>query len=270
MVEKTTSGLGQDSVSSMIQEILRENSVLASVFSDVSQFAGEGDTSISFPRNTNRFSVQKLSGSQKGDDQDLIIDFDKLELDQEAHIQWVIKKFDQKKSKMNILENAIENATGEHAFGLDSDLVTELQAGLNTTPVTGAITQAKVVETIVAANVGRIPRKNRRWVFGNAGYGVLIAIDGFVDASKSNLDIVRTGQIGTLYGDPVFESDAYPSAEALLTHRDALAYGFAAGPEVEDQKAIEYGTGSRRWVMDQMYGVKTLNAGLMAIEMTGA
>ena len=99
---------------------------------------------------------------------------------------------------------------------------------------------------------------------------MLLKIDGFIDAGASNLNIVLTGQIGTLYGYPVFESDAYPSAEALLTHRDALAYGFAAGPEVESEQAISYGTGSKRWVMDQLYGVKTMNAGKMAIQLTGA
>lgn len=266
-VENTTKGLGQDSVSSMVQEILREQSVLASVFRDVSEFAEEGDTSISFPRNTNRFKVQKLNGAQKGDDQELIIDFDKLPLDEEAHIQWVIKKFDQKRSKVAILENAIENATGEHAITLDADLVDELLAGLTTTSVTGGVTQDNIVDTITAANVARIPRTNRRWVFGNGSYGTLLKIDGFVDASKSNLEIVKTGQIGVLYNVPVFESDVYPVDEALLTHRDALVYGFGSGPEVEDQKAIEYGTGSKRWVMDQLYGVKTMNAGKMAIRL---
>lgn len=267
-VEQTTQGLGQDSVSSMVQEILREQSVLAGVFNDVSMFAEDGDVSISFPRNTNRFSVQKLSGSEKGDDQELVIDFDKLNLDQEAHIQWVIKKFDQKRSKVSILENAIENATGEHAISLDDDMVTELLAGLTTTPVTGGVTQDNIVDTITAANLARIPRKDRRWVFGNSSYGVLLKIDGFVDASKSNLEIVKTGQIGVLYNIPVFESDAYPVGEALLTHKNALAYGFAAGPEVESQQAIEYGTGSKRWVMDQLYGVKTMNNGAMAIKLT--
>ena len=268
MVEKTTQGLGQDSVSDMVQEILRESSVLAGVFWDVSEFAEEGDASISFPKNTNRFAVQKLNGAQKGDDQDLVIDFDKLDLDEEAHIQWVIKKFDQKRSKVKILENAIENATGEHAYQLDVDLVEELLAGLTTSAVTGGITQDKIVDTITAANIARIPRKNRRWVFGNAGYGTLKKIAGFVDASQSNLEIVKTGQIGELYGVPVFESDAYPSAEALLTHKDAVAYGFSAGPEVESESAISYGTGSKRWVMDQLYGCKTMNGGKLAIKLT--
>lgn len=266
-VENTTKGLGQDSVSSMVQEILREQAILTNVFRDVSQFAEDGDTSISFPRNVNRFKVQKLNGAQKGDDQELVIDFDKLPLDEEAHIQWVIKKFDQKRSKVAILENAIESATGEHAITLDEDIVTELLANITTTDVTGGVTQDNIVDTITAANLARIPRQNRSWVFGNGSYGTLLKVDGFVDASKSNLEVVRTGQIGVLYNVPVFESDVYPVDEALLTHRDALAYGFGAGPEVDDQKAIEYGTGSKRWVMDQLYGIKTLNAGKMAIKL---
>ncbi len=266
-VERTTQGQGQDSVSGMIQAILRENSVLSAVFSDVSQFASPGDKSISFPRNTNRFQVQKLTGAQKGDDQELIIDLDKLELSEEAHIQWVIKKFDQARSKQSILENAIENATGEHAIQLDEDIIKELIPNITNANITGGITQDNIVDTITAANQARIPRSNRRWVFGNAAYGELLKIDGFVDASKSNLDIVRVGQIGTLYGVPVFESDVMEPGQGLLTHRDALAFGFGSGPAVESESVIKYGTGSRRWVMDQLYGLKTLNGGKMAVRL---
>jgi len=266
MIEKTTGGLGQDSVSSMVQEILRESAVLANVFWDVSEFAEPGDTSISFPRNTNRFQVQKLSGSQKGDDQEVVIGFDKLDLDQEAHIQWAIKKFDQKKSKVAILENAIENATGEHAISLDEDLRDEFLNNNTITSLTGGITQDNIVDAIVSANLNRLPKANRRWIFGNSGYGALLKIDGFVDASKSNMEIVKTGQIGTLYGVPVFESDVYTADEGAMTYEKAVAYGFQAGPEVESQQAIEYGTGSKRWVMDQLYGVKAMQGGLLGVE----
>lgn len=267
MIEQVSDGATtrQTTIAALVQASLKKASVLSNVFYDVSQYAEQGTGTIAFPRKSNEFTVQKLSGSQKGDDQELVFALDSLVLSEEAHIQWVIKKFDEYRAKAPILASAIEEATLTHASQLDDDMIDALLANISISNITGGIDQEAIVDAIVALNTARVPRTNRAFVFGNSGYGTLIKIAGFVDASKSNLDIVKTGQIGTLYGYPVFESDSMPTAEGLLTHRDALAFGFGSMPEVEDQAAIEYGTGSRRWVMDALYGVKTLNAGKMAV-----
>lgn len=267
-VEQVTSAsnTGQDSISSLVQLKLRKNAVLAGMFRDVTQFATEGDKSISFPRWANQFVVQKLSGSQKGDDQEAVFELDKLELTEEAHIQWVIKKFDQARAKVQILSSSIDEATVQHGIGLDADIYDVMISSINpSNKLAGPVSQDKIVDAIVKANTIRMPSMGRQWVFGNGSYGTLLKIDGFVDASKSNLEIVRTGQIGTLYGYPVFQSDALGLNESFLAHTDALCYGFGAMPAVEDEPAIKYGTGSRRWVMDQLYGVKGLNTGKLLV-----
>ncbi|MCA9485964.1 MAG: hypothetical protein KC506_03920 [Nanoarchaeota archaeon] len=270
-VERVTSAAntGQASISSMVQLKLRQNAVLAGLFSDKTQFANPGDTSVSFPRRTNSFSVQKLSGAVKGDDQESIFALDTLPLDQEAHIQWVIKKFDQQRAKVAILQESIEEATIQHAIGLDADiyeiLTNNVAAG---NEVSGAISAAKVIEMLTKASTARIPKQNRAFVFSNAEYGNLLNIADFIDASKSNLDIVRTGQIGTLFGVPVFESDSLAAGESFLVHKEAIAYAFGAAPAIEDKSVIEYGTGSRRWVMDQLYGVKSLNEGNLVVRLS--
>lgn len=274
MVENLTSAenTGQDSISSMVQVKLRKQSVLSSVFADLSSFASPGDKSVSFPKWINSFAVQKLSGTQKGDDQEALFDLDKLDLDVEAHIQWAIKKFDQARAKVQILQQAIGEATLQHALGLDADLYTALNGsvlvGNPAYDLSGAVAQATIVDMITAANVARIPKADRTFLFSNAEYGNLLKIDGFVDASKSNLDIVRNGQIGTLYGIPVVESDEIAAGESFLVHKSAVGYAFGANPALEDQSAIEYGTGSRRWVMDALRGHKALNGGKLVIRLS--
>lgn len=265
----TGSSTRQDSISSMVQVALKKNAVVASAFRDVSMFAEQGSGSISFPYRGNKFNVQKLSGSQKGQAQELVLALDKMDLSEEAHIQWVIKKFDQARAKVNLLREALSDATSEHAIQLDQDILDELIPNIDAGNIqTGGVTQDNVVNLAVKLNVARVPRADRTWIFGNDSYGALLKIDGFVDASKSNLDIVRAGMIGELYGVPVIESDVMVTGEALLVHRDSLAYGFGEMPEVEDEKAIEYGTGARRWVMDALYGMKHLQGGKLAGRLT--
>jgi hypothetical protein len=262
----SASNTGQNTIADLVQVRLRAMSNLSSVFFDVTSFAVGGDTTISFPRWTNNFSVQKLSGAQKGDDQEALFDLDTLPLSEEAHIQWAIKKFDQARAKVQILQQAIAEATTAHSNQLNDDIYAELVSDIHATnKLAGSLDQAKVVDMITQANIIRMPKTDRTFLFGNSAYGTLLKIDGFVDASKSNLEIVRTGQIGTLYGIPVVEDDSVAAGVSLLVHRQALAYGFGALPAIEDQKAIEYGTGSRRWVLDQMYGLKSLNSGKLVV-----
>lgn len=264
--ELLSKGPGQDTIANLVQVRLRKMSNLSSALFDVSSFADGGDTSISFPRWANKFEVQKLTGSQKGDDQEAIFELDKLELTEEAHIQWAIKKFDQARSKVQILQQSISEATTAHGNQFNEDLYNVLKNGIHAdNKVSGSLDQAVVVDMIVKANEARVPRQDRTFAFGNDAYGTLLKIEGFVDASKSNLEIVRTGQIGTLYGIPVIEDDALDTGVGLLMHRQAAAYGFGALPAIEDQKAIEYGTGSRRWVMDQLYGQKIMNEGKLVV-----
>lgn len=264
--EILSKGPGQDRIAEMVQIRLRKQSNLSSALFDVTQYASQGDSSISFPRQANKLAVQKLSGSQKGDAQEVVFELDKLDLTEEAHIQWIIKKFDQAKSKVPILQQAIADATTAHGNQFNDDLYNVLVNGIiAANKVSGSITQAKIVDMIVKANKARMPKSERTFAFGNDAYGTLLKVDGFVDASKSNLEIVRTGQIGTLYGIPVIEDDALGGNVGLLMHRMAAAYGFGALPAIEDQKAIDYGTGSRKWVMDQLYGQKILNEGKLVV-----
>jgi hypothetical protein len=271
--QSVSQGPGRDEIGSMLQALLIEQAIVAGAFADKSGFAAPGDQSVSFPKYTNEFTVEKLSGAQKGSDQELIIDLDKLDLDIEAHIQFVIKKFDQLRSRVSVLESSMRNATAVHARQLDIDLLNELIPNIGTTVVTGGVTQDNIPELMLTLNNEFVPQEGRTFIFGNAGYADLLKIDGFVDASKSNLNIVMSGQIGELYGHPVLRSDVLDNVDGgntlgLFVHKESLAYAFGAQPAVEDAPVIEYGTGSRRWVVDNMRGHKTLQGGLLAARLT--
>lgn len=270
-VENLTTGIGQNTVAEMVQITLLKNTVLRPLFSDMSQFATPGSKQVQFPRITTNFTVQNLSGGVKADSQALVYDTDNLELDKEQNISFIIRRFDQAKSKVPLLENAIMQATKKHAIQLDQDIYDAFSASVPAANIVtaGALSQAKITEMIQKANEARMPREGRAFVFANDTYADLIAINAFVDASANGRNApIATGEIGTLYGIPVFQSDVVTSGESWLVHRDALAYAFGALPQLEDQKKIEFGSGSRLWSMDQLYGVKSLNENKLVVKHT--
>jgi hypothetical protein len=248
---------GQDTISSAVQMLLVKNAVIAPQVLDVSAFAEQGSKSISFPRRTSNFTVQKLSGAVKGTDQELLISLDKLELTEEAHIQWAIKGFDTFRNKVNILQASIESAVATHAYSLDQDIYDALVASQGNTPVSGGVDQDAIADCVKSLDDVYVPRTNRFWLFSNAGYNKLLKI--FDGPDSTNFNILSTGQIAQLFGYPVFVSNAFSSTyEAGLFHKEAIALGFGSSPRIEDESCIEFGTGSRRWVMDQNYGLKVL------------
>lgn len=271
-VENLSTGIGQNTVAEMVQITLLKNTVLRPLFSDMSQFATPGSKQVQFPRITTNFTVQNLSGGVKSDAQALVYDTDNLDLNKENNISFIIRRFDQAKSQVPLLESAINQATRKHAIQLDQDIYDAYSASVASANVVsaGALSQAKVTEMIQKANEANMPMEGRAFVFANDTYSDLIAIQNFVDASAigGGQAPISSGVIGALYGIPVVRSAVVTSGEYWLVHRDALAYAFGAQPQLEDQKAIEYGSGSRRWSMDQMYGVKSLNEGNLVVKST--
>ena len=267
-VEKVSTGQGVDNVASMVQILLRKKTILANVFRDVSNFWQPGDKSISFPKSTKELTVQNLAVGQKGDDQDAVLELDKLPIDQRAHIQFVVPEFDQEVSKVEILENAINETLSAHAIYFDEKLFASLILTLNATDVTGGIVQDSIVDAITALDNLDVPDEDRRFVFGRGAYGALLKLTGFVDSSQSNLDLVRRGVIGQLYGIPVFKSSIVADGDGYLTHRDAVSFGFAKNAKTESESAIGYGVGSRRWAVDAHFGTKEMQAGNMAVRIT--
>jgi len=271
-VEELSTGVGQNTVAQMVQITLLKNTVLRGLFADMSQFATPGSKQVQFPRITDNFTVQNLNGGIKADATSLVYETDNLDLDQENNISWIIRRFDQAKSQVQLLEAAINQATRKHAIAVDEKVYdvmsTSVVAGNVLTP--GALTQAKITEMIQAADEARMPKEGRAFVFSNASYADLIAINSFVDASANGRNApIATGNIGTLYGIPVFQSDVVTTgaaAESWLVHRDAIAIAFGAQPMLESQPDIAFGSGSRRWSMDQMFGVKGLNEGNLLVK----
>jgi hypothetical protein len=48
-------------------------------------------------------------------------------------------------------------------------------------------------------------------------------------------------------------------------HRELCAYGFQMDASYESQPAIEFGVGSKRHALDQLYGFKTMQSGALGV-----
>ena len=258
-----TSALRQTLVAQMVQKQLIEKSVVVSGITDVSEFALPGLDNIDFPRMDN-FTVQKKKEDEKVSAKKITFATDRLPLDQEAVVQWIIPKRSGTQSRIALESAAIANAAAAHALQADVDVIEAMAAGAgDSVTLSGDFGVAEIAE---------MRKKMRQNWFSTLGLTLAVSEDfeedllndaNFLNAEKLGSDaVVREGFLGRALGIDVVVSTEMTTARgarALLYHKQSTVIGFQSGPDYEEESALEHL--GRRYSLDQLYGYKVLNSG---------
>lgn len=247
-----------------VQRELVAASKLAPLCTNVSQFAQPGMKSISFPK-LGSFEVQKLGTGEKGSAQALTATEDVLNLDQHAHINYILKKRATIQSRLQWEQELAKRAGSAHGRALDKDLFNELigNAGQTVTYNAGTI-EDNILETVQKLDEADALEEERFVLFRPKQKKLLLGVANFVQADRygSNIPLV-TGELGMAYGLRFVMSNQtsleFQDDIMVAFQREFMAYGMQIDPEMDEQKAIEYGAGSKRVAIDQLYGVKSMN-----------
>jgi len=250
----------QDLIASKVQRELQAKSKFFSTITDVSKFAVKGAKTIEFPKLTSFTATNRASGTQ-GDSTVLTASTDSLALDQRPYIAWIIDSSDAIQTTLNAqLENAGRAATGQARY-VDQAIITELETVGIATTTAGDITRDIVLDM-------------REFLLGNEANMDELTLAISVDQEKAMLKIaefteariygssnVPSGVIGTVYGVPVMVSSALGADKFYMYEKTGLATGFQRGPTMSTQGANEFGAGSERTALDQLFGVTGLQLG---------
>lgn len=257
----------------IVETVQRELAAAAKIrplVSDVSSFAEEGLESISFPK-LGSFTVQKLGEGQKADAQTLTATVDKLDLDELATVQFILKNQSKVQSRLRLEQALIQRAASGHARGVDQDLIASMIAGAasaNDVSYNASDIEDNILEVVEKLDSQNAPEEGRFLVFRPAQKRLILGVSNFVQAERygSNVPIMQ-GEVGMAYGIRFVMSNiaatGYTDGVMFGFHREACAIGFQVDPFVDEQKAIEYGAGSKRVAVDQLYGYKVLQDGVL-------
>jgi hypothetical protein len=246
----------QELIAAAVQRELKYAAVLSSYVSDVSQFAVKGAKSISFPKLAS-FTVQNRASATAGNIQTLVSATDKLDLDVNAYVSWLIDASDEIQSSISAKIEFSIRAAASHGRYVDEKILEEIKASFGFVATETAL-RDKILEV-------------RAWIKRNEGileqsvYAVspemeaeLLQVAEFSQAQVYGQAVIPQGVIGRIYGMPVLVHSGLLADESFIWTRDAVALGFQAAPNYAAQPAIEYGTNSVREAMDQLFGVKAL------------
>jgi hypothetical protein len=254
-----------DLILEVVQRELKEKAkVLATdCITDLNYRVGKGMRSIEVNK-AGSFTPQDRASAAAGTNQDIAYDTDVLNLDKRKHVQWLVDTNDEIESTVAVeIENAKRAITGlARQFDIDAFAAMETYSS----------------ETIIGApaDVSRdnVLAMREEVLFQNAyendicywsavdQFHNLLKVPEFTEVRLYGDQIIKSGQIGTLYGHPVFMSNLVPAGQIYCLEKSGLGYAFQRQPSMDERPAPEYGTGAKVKVMDAKYGIAGLQLGV--------
>lgn len=251
-------------VSTMVQKELSFKATLLSRVLDVSMFAVKGAKTISFPKFTNQFAVQKRASANPGTKQKLQFDLDTLALSEDAYIQWLIDSSDAIQSSVDVQQAYISRVAGAHGRGIDLDIIAALiaSAGLDLGADT-VITEDHILSMRKYLLDSFCETSNMTLLVSTTQEKAMLKIPNFVLASSyGGAGAIASGVIGKVYGVEVMVHGGLAAGDAIMFDKEAVAVGFQKGAKYAEQPDIDYGTDALKCAVDQLYGIKALQTGL--------
>lgn len=264
--DTATDAMKQTLVAALVQRELIAKSVLFGTIMDVSQFAVQGADEIEFPK-LGSFSVTKKTSGTAVDAAALTYATDKLLLNQHAVVQWLIEKKANAQAAINLESANLQRAISAHAKQVDVDIHAALIAGVSTSAPDHVIAfagasfdKADIVEAMKLLDNQEFPAEGRYLAVNPAEHATMLNIDNFIDASKygSNMPVMN-GEIGQVFGMKVLKSTVVTAGRPVIYQAESSCIGFQLQPTFDNQKDLA--NLATRYSLDQLYGVKVLQAG---------
>lgn len=259
----STPGLAMELIAAAVQKELAFKAKLRASITDVSSFAMPGHDQISFPKLTS-FTVVDRAAGVAGDATALTDSKDTLLLDKNAYVAWIIDSMSAVQTRIDAqIENATRAAAAQARF-VDSEILAVAEADATAiTTVSPLVTRDVILEMQEdLLNNFADPDKITLWLSPQQRTA-LLKIDEFTRADAYGSSNIPGGVVGSVFGVPVVLHAGIAANRYYMVERDGMAIGFQKGLSMDEQGANEYGVGAKRVAMDQLFGVKSLQTGLM-------
>jgi hypothetical protein len=251
-------------ISSLVQKELAFNAVLKNTIMDVSPFSVAGAVSISFPKLTSFTVVNRTEGSQ-GDATALTSSLDTMLLDYKAYVAYIIDAVTKKQANINVEMEYAKFAAAAHGRYVDEQIIVALAAAATAFINVGAdvdVTYANLLTMRKNLMKADAVMSNAVIIASPAQEAVLFGLDEFKRADVYGQGNIPTGVIGSILGMPIYVHNGLADKQLFMYEKSALAIGFQSSASMSSQGSNEYGVGSERVAIDQLFGIKALQTGL--------
>jgi hypothetical protein len=247
----------EQAISALVQKELISASVLASNVYDVSGFCRPGAQTISFPR-AGSFTVEDRASAAQASIQSLTFAKDTLTLGFMATVAWTIDPQDAIETPVDVEAEYAKRAARAHGVYVDQKLILELEAAGVATTTAGNISDAVILEMRQALMQRKANMRNLRLAISPAQEAVLLGINKYTLAQDYGRAVIPEGVLSQVYGIPILVTPELATQQFFMYDVEGICLGFQKGPQMDERKAPEYGSGAMLKVLDQKFGVKGL------------
>lgn len=270
------SAVGVDAVSNLVQEVLKQQSILLPTIKQYA--AGEGEKSVSISRR-DQFAAASKTENTDLTAQTLTFAADKIDLNKHKAIYAKLERIAGAQSMVNVSAEVITEMTQELALQVDKDILVQLKLVSSSAPdhlldysntPTDTIQAVDILEARRLLNVQKVPMAGRYMLISPDQEKAMLQIANFIEVDKYGADAValKNGELGRIYGFTVLMHTELAANETLFYHESHAA--FARQLQVEYATSFDLKSVSQEFLMHHLYGVKVLDLGKRGVFFNGA
>ena len=258
----------QELVVALVQETLKQKSILMPTLANYSQFVGPGQDVAKVPRRTQFAAADKAEDTDLSE-QTITFSTDDIALSKHKAIYATVEMIASLQANVNVGAEVITEMANELALQVDKDLIVELKLASAAAPdhriqfantPANTIQQTDILEARRLLNVQNVPLNDRYLLIPPDQEKAMLLISDFVraDAYGSAGGLIN-GEVGRLYGATVLMHNSLSAAEFLYFHKSAVGYAFQLQPQFERDRLLK-GV-KEEYLLHQIYGCKVLDSG---------
>lgn len=268
--------VAQDLVASVVQDVLKQQSILLPTVTDYSAYAVAGAKSVSIPKRTQFASANKAENTDLSA-QELTFTADKIDLDKHKAIYAKLERLAGAQANVQVQNEILVEMASELALQIDKDLIAQLKLASASAPdhildytdtVGNVIAQADILEARRLLNLQKVPMANRYMLISPDKEKQMLSIASFVEADKyGSAQGLINGELGRIYGFTVLMHTELTANESIFYHSSAAGFARQLSPEYAtdfDLKSV-----SQEYLLHHLYGVKVLDAGKRQVFFNG-
>ena len=261
----------QEVVANVVQEVLKQESILIPTVDDWSRFSVKGAKSVKAPRRTQFASADKAENTNLTA-QEITFSADTINLDKHKAIYAKLERIAGMQAMPDVEAEILVEQAKELALQVDKDIITELKAVsaagpdhlLDYATPGGPIAQTDILEARRLLNIQKVPMDNRFLLISPDQEKAMLLIQDFVRAdSYGNANGLMNGELGRIYGFTVLMHTELSAVDSLIYHKSHV--GYARQMEPEFRQDFDLASASDEFLLHTIYGVETLDSGVRGV-----
>jgi N4-gp56 family major capsid protein len=230
----------QTVVASVVQQVLKQKSILLPTISDYSSYAGPGSVAVKVPRRT-QFAAASKSENTGLTAQELTFAADTITLNLHKAVYASLERYAAATANVDVKAQILIEMAAELALQVDKDIITQLKLASTSAPdhlldyantPTDTLAQADILEARRLLNVQNVPMEDRFICISPDQEKAMLSIGDFVKADAyGNAGGLMNGELGRIYGFKVMMHTSLAAVDSLIYHKSAVGVAFGFAPE---------------------------------------